>query len=60
MTTNHLGASLTTGPGAAGQLGDHLGLAVQEISAWMAEFGPYAPHPSLEVDGDQLSRRSTN
>jgi len=56
MTTNHLSASLTTGPGAAGQLGDHLGLAVQEISAWMAEFGPYTPHPSLEVDGDQLSR----
>jgi glutamate/tyrosine decarboxylase-like PLP-dependent enzyme len=56
MTTNHLSASLTTGPSAAGQIGDYLGDAVQQISAWMAEFGPYTPHPSLDVDGGRLSR----
>jgi glutamate/tyrosine decarboxylase-like PLP-dependent enzyme len=56
MTTNHLSASLTTGPSAAGQVGDYLGVAVEQILAWMAEFGAYTPHPSLDVDGGRLSR----
>jgi glutamate/tyrosine decarboxylase-like PLP-dependent enzyme len=56
MTTDHLSASLATGPAAAGQLSDHLSFAVREISGWMAEFGPYTPHHTLQIDGEQLSR----
>ena len=54
--TRSLSAPLTTGPAISSQLSDHLGLAVQEISSWMAEFGPYSPHPSLEVDREELAR----
>jgi hypothetical protein len=44
-------ASLRPGPAAAEQLGAYLSTTVHEISRWMAEFGPYQPHASLEIDG---------
>ncbi|MDA2805942.1 pyridoxal phosphate-dependent decarboxylase family protein [Nocardiopsis suaedae] len=43
-------APLATGPAAAEQLGGYLSTAVREMSRWMAEFGPYRPHASLQVD----------
>jgi glutamate/tyrosine decarboxylase-like PLP-dependent enzyme len=47
-------AQLQTGPAAAEQLGAYLSTAVREITEWMAEFGPYRPHPSLEIDGSSF------
>jgi glutamate/tyrosine decarboxylase-like PLP-dependent enzyme len=44
-------APLRPGPAAADQFGAYLSTAVREISRWMAEFGPYQPHTSLEIDG---------
>ena len=55
MTTTDASAPLSTGPAAASQLGDHLAFAVNEISRWMGEFGPYQPHSSLQVDSAELS-----
>jgi glutamate/tyrosine decarboxylase-like PLP-dependent enzyme len=49
-------------PTAAAELGEHLNFAVAEISRWMAEFGPYEPHPALAVDParfDSLLRELT-
>ena len=43
-------APLSTGPAAAEQLGAYLSTAVEEMSRWMAEFGSYSPHTSLQVD----------
>ena len=59
MTTNDLSTSLTTGPTAAVPLGVQLSLAVQEISRWMSEFGPFETHSSLVVDSEQLARSFT-
>lgn len=38
----------------ADQLKDRLAGAVDQISGWMAEFGPYDSHPSLAVDPARL------
>jgi glutamate/tyrosine decarboxylase-like PLP-dependent enzyme len=55
MTTTDASAPLGTGPAAASQLGDHLAFAVNEISRWMGEYGPYQPHSSQQVDSAELS-----
>ena len=39
--------------------GVQLSLAVQEISRWMSEFGPFETHSSLVVDSEQLARSFT-
>ncbi len=59
MTMTDAPAQLTTGPAAASQLGEHLTFAVNEISRWMGEFGPYEPHSSLQVDSAKLSSAFT-
>jgi glutamate/tyrosine decarboxylase-like PLP-dependent enzyme len=46
---------LRAGPAGAQQLGHHLQDAVGEIARWMDEFGPYAPHGSLDVDATALA-----
>ena len=50
MTTTHRAAVLHGGPTGAAALGEQLQVAVDEMAHWMAEFGPYSPHPSLDVD----------
>jgi glutamate/tyrosine decarboxylase-like PLP-dependent enzyme len=47
---------LHAGPAGAKLLGEQLRLTVAEISAWMAQFGPFDPHPSLDVELDALQR----
>ena len=59
MTMTEAPGQLTTGPAAAGQLAEHLTFAVNEMSRWMGEFGPYQPHASLQVDSAKLSTAFT-
>jgi glutamate/tyrosine decarboxylase-like PLP-dependent enzyme len=47
---------LHAGPAGAGELAEQLRQAVETMSAWMAEYGDFAPHPSLDVPLDQLQR----
>src|ERR1700758_3468220 len=47
---------LHTSPAGAGELAGQLRQAVETMSAWMAEYGDFAPHPSLDVPLDQLRR----
>ena len=50
---------MTDDPSAGGMydgLGEQLRAAVGAIGEWMAEYGPYAPHPSLAVPAGQLER----
>src|SRR5579863_1994420 len=47
---------LHAGPAGAGELAEQLRQAVETISGWMAEYGEFAPHPSLDVPLDQLHR----
>jgi glutamate/tyrosine decarboxylase-like PLP-dependent enzyme len=57
MTTTrqpHPTAAPLGGPTGADALGEHLQRAVSEVSRWMAEFGPYTPHPSLDVDPEAV------
>ncbi|MEZ0579040.1 aspartate aminotransferase family protein [Nocardioides sp. MH1] len=37
-------------PAGAGVLGEQLQVAVEELAAWMREYGDVAPHPSQDVD----------
>ena len=37
-------------------LGEQLRQAVGAIGEWMAEYGPFSPHPSLEVPDGELER----
>jgi glutamate/tyrosine decarboxylase-like PLP-dependent enzyme len=39
-----------------GELAEQLRQTVDKVSEWMAEFGDFAPHPSLDVPLDQLQR----
>lgn len=45
---------LHAGPSGLADLTDLLGDAVGTIGSWMAEYGPYEPHPSLDIPLDQL------
>jgi glutamate/tyrosine decarboxylase-like PLP-dependent enzyme len=47
---------LHAGPAGAKLLGEQLQLAVAEMSAWMAQFGPFDAHPSLDVELGALQR----
>ncbi len=51
---SHGTAFLRGGPSSAAELGEQLRFAVGEISRWMAEFGPYTPHRSLDIDPDAV------
>ena len=47
---------LHAGPAGASELAEQLVRAVETMRAWMAEYGDFAPHPSLDVPLDQLQR----
>jgi glutamate/tyrosine decarboxylase-like PLP-dependent enzyme len=47
---------LHAGPAGSGELAEQLRQAVGQVSEWMAEYGDFAPHPSLDVPLDQLRR----
>jgi glutamate/tyrosine decarboxylase-like PLP-dependent enzyme len=47
---------LHAGPAGAGELAEQLRQAVETMSGWMAEYGDFAPHPSLDVPLGQLQR----
>ena len=47
---------LHAGPAGAGELAEQLRQAVETISGWMAGYGDFAPHPSLDVPLEQLER----
>ncbi|MFI5952205.1 pyridoxal phosphate-dependent decarboxylase family protein [Cryptosporangium sp. NPDC051539] len=38
------------------ELGAYLQLAVERVTDWMDEFGPYQPHPSLDVSAERMTR----
>jgi glutamate/tyrosine decarboxylase-like PLP-dependent enzyme len=37
--------------GVTSELGEQLRSAVERVSAWMAEFGPYEAHQTMRIDG---------
>src|SRR4029453_2236938 len=43
-------APLHARPAGAAPLGEQLRLAVTELASWMAEYGSFDPHPSLDVE----------
>jgi glutamate/tyrosine decarboxylase-like PLP-dependent enzyme len=47
---------LHAGPAGSSELAEQLRQAVETMSGWMAEYGDFAPHPSLDVPLDQLQR----
>jgi hypothetical protein len=47
---------LHSGPAGAAELAEQLRTAVAEVARWMAEFGDFDPHPSLDVPIDALER----
>jgi len=50
------GGVLHAGPAGSGELAEQLRQAVGQVTEWMAEYGDFAPHPSLDVPVDQLRR----
>ena len=51
---------LRSGPAGTPELAEQLQGAVQAMSAWMAEYGDFTPHPSLDVDLTVLDRATTD
>ena len=47
---------LHAGPAGYGKLAEQLGQAVEKMSGWMAGYGDFASHPSLDVPLEQLER----
>ena len=47
------------GPAGYGELAEQLRQAVAAMGEWMAGYGDYAPHPSLDVPLDQLERATS-
>src|SRR6185437_15242658 len=47
---------LHAGPAGYGKLAEQLRQAVEKMSGWMADYGDFAPHPSLDVPLEQLER----
>ena len=45
---------LHAGPAGLPDLADLLGASVASIGAWMSEYGPFQPHPSMDVSMDEL------
>jgi glutamate/tyrosine decarboxylase-like PLP-dependent enzyme len=45
---------LRAGPAGLPDLADLLGASVASIGAWMSEYGPFQPHPSMDVSIDDL------
>ncbi len=45
---------LHAGPAGLPDLADLLGASVASIGAWMSEYGPFLPHPSMDVSIDDL------
>jgi glutamate/tyrosine decarboxylase-like PLP-dependent enzyme len=50
---------MQAGPAGYGDLAEQLRAAVASAGAWMAEYGPFTPHPSLAVPAEDL-RRATS
>jgi glutamate/tyrosine decarboxylase-like PLP-dependent enzyme len=48
------------GPAGFDELADQLRIAVSEMGAWMGEYGPFTPHPSLDVSRSALERASAD
>jgi glutamate/tyrosine decarboxylase-like PLP-dependent enzyme len=44
------------GPEGYGELAEQLRQAVEAVRGWMAGYGDYAPHPSLDVSLEQLQQ----
>ncbi|MBV9793700.1 MAG: aspartate aminotransferase family protein [Actinobacteria bacterium] len=44
------------GPAGYGELAEQLRAAVRSVGDWMAEYGEFTPHPSLDVAEDDLRR----
>jgi glutamate/tyrosine decarboxylase-like PLP-dependent enzyme len=44
------------GPAGSAELADQLRVAVAEMSGWMAEYGEFVPHPSLDIQVGALER----
>jgi glutamate/tyrosine decarboxylase-like PLP-dependent enzyme len=44
------------GPAGYGELAEQLRNAVESVGGWMAEYGDFAPHPSLDVSVDDLQK----
>src|SRR6201995_4879905 len=44
------------GPAGYGDLAEQLRAAVASVGAWMAEYGEFTPHPSLDVSAEELER----
>src|SRR5579871_214119 len=47
---------LHAGPAGSAELAAQLRRAVETMSGWMAGYGEFAPHPSLDVPLEQLER----
>src|ERR1700759_4409950 len=47
------------GPAGYGDLAEQLRAAVASVGAWMAEYGEFTPHPSLDVSADDLARATS-
>ncbi|MEH1124190.1 pyridoxal phosphate-dependent decarboxylase family protein [Micromonospora sp. CPCC 206061] len=47
---------LHSGPAGAAELSNQLSIAVTEMTSWMAEYGGFTPHPSLDIEVDALER----
>src|SRR6185437_15360658 len=50
---------LHAGPAGYGTLAEQLHQAVEKMSGWMAEYGAFAPHPSLDVPLEQLEHATS-
>lgn len=44
---------LHAGPAGYGELADQLRQAIEATTGWMAGYGDFAPHPSLDVPLDE-------
>jgi glutamate/tyrosine decarboxylase-like PLP-dependent enzyme len=47
---------LHAGPAGYSELADQLCQAIEATTGWMAEYGDFAPHPSLDVPLEELER----
>jgi glutamate/tyrosine decarboxylase-like PLP-dependent enzyme len=47
---------LHAGPAGFGELAEQLRQTVGRVGEWMAEYGDFQPHPSLDVPAEQLER----
>lgn len=53
------GGVLHAGPAGYGELAERLRQAVAAMGGWMAGYGDFAPHPSLDVPLEELERATS-